>query len=207
MTIPTSMGAHKLEVRKGSRTDIIDWTGILDPSETINAGMVCSINPASGRLVAGLIAAGAANQCPLFAWSGTDANNYPDVRRDGVLSGALGSQTRSNPSGGGGYAMPYAGEARFGTIAWRAAVELSTTAFDTAVTYAVGQPLTCIANGNAGAGTIRPLETAASDIIVARVAPAGAYVSPDGYNTLAIYPVLEQAAAGATLPDTLVAGD
>ena len=200
MTIQTSMGAHKLEVRKGSRNDIIDWTGILDPAESINAGAVASINPSTGRLRAGLATADGTAQCPLFAWSGTDDNNYPDVRREGSLSGALNDQTRSNPSGGGGYAMPYAGEARFGTIAWRAAVELSTTEFDANGTYAVGAPLTCVATGNANAGGLRPLATPATDIVVARVAPAGVYTSPDGYNTLAIYPVLEIAEAGQTLP-------
>jgi hypothetical protein len=200
--IPTSMGAHKLEVRKGSRNDIIDWTGILDPALNINAGMVCSINLATGRLRPGLLAADGLSQCPLFAWSGTDINNYPDVRREGSLSGPLNNQVRSNPSGGSGYAMPYAGEARFGTIAWRAAVELSTTAFNPAVNYAVGQPLTCVAAGNANAGILRPT-AAATDIVVARVAPAGRYTSPDGYATLAIYPVLENVAAGLTLPAAL----
>lgn len=200
--IPTSMGAHKLEVRKGSRNDIIDWTGMLDPDLDINAGMVCSINTATNRIRPGLAVADDLNQCPLFAWSGTDANNYPDVRREGTLSGPLGDQTRSNPSGGGGYAMPYAGEARFGTIAWRAAVELSTTEFNNAVAYTVGQPLTCVAAGNANAGVLRPLENA-TDIIVARVAPAGRYMGPDGYATLAIYPVLENIAAGLTLPAAL----
>ena len=201
--IPTSMGAHKLEVRKGSRNDIIDWTGMLDPALDIQAGMVCSINPATGRLRPGLVAAEGLNQCPLFAWSGTDINNYPDVRREGSLSGPLNDQVRSNPSGGSGYAMPYAGEARFGTIAWRAANELGTTAFNSDVNYTVGQPLTCVAAGNASAGILRPLADPATDIVVARVAPAGAHQSPDGYATLAIYPTLELLRAGNTLPTAL----
>jgi hypothetical protein len=197
------MSAYKLDIRKGDRNDVIDWTGILPNGVTINAGMVCSIDPSSGNLRAGLVAADGQNQCPLFAWNGVDINNYPDVRRDGSLSGSLNAQTRSNVSGGGGYAMPYAGQARFGTIAWRSAVELSTTAVNTAAGqlagYVVGAPLTTVATGNAGAGTLQPLQTAATDLIIGRVAPQGLYTSPDGYATLAFYPVLEFPARTVTV--------
>lgn len=203
MSIPTSMGGKKLEVRKGDRNTLVDFTGQLGSGVLIDAGSVCSINPLTGKLRAGLDAADALNQLPLFAWSGTDVNNAPDVVRDGLLSGALNAQTRSNITGGNGYAMPYAGEARFGTIAGKSAVELSTTAFDSSKSYAPGQPLTCVATGNANAGVIRDLATPATDIIIGRVAPAGKFTGPDGYATLAFYPGLELLRAGNTLPTSL----
>jgi hypothetical protein len=180
------MGANKLEIRKGNRNDVLDYTGILVAGASIPAGVVCTLN-SSGLLIAGAVAG--ASPSVFFAWSGTDINNSPDVTRVGALSGALNAQTRDSVAalGVGGIAMPYAGAARFGTISVFAAVELGTTAFKTSVTYTPGTLLTCVAATQTNAGYLKPV-VAATDLIVGVVAPAGLYTSPDGYATLAFYP-------------------
>jgi len=78
----------------------------------------------------------------------------------------------------------------FATLRHNAAVELSTTEFDTTLSYAVGAPLTALSVGAAAGakGKIRTLVTAATDIIIGHVAPAGVYVGPEGYSTLAFTP-------------------
>lgn len=206
MGIPTSMGANKLEIRKGDRNSVIDYTGVLAAGVSIPAGIVCSIN-GSGLLVPGIVIGG--SLLPFFAWSGTDGNNYPDVTRVGALSGALNAQTRDSVAalGVGGIAMPYAGAARFGTISAFAAVELSTTGFKSTVGYAPGDLLTCVGGAAAvvaNRGIIKPV-TASTDVVVGVVAPAGLYTSPDGYATLAFYPCfhIPEDAATATIPAAL----
>lgn len=168
MTILTSMGAHKLEVLKGSRNDIVDYTGVLDTTAAsvaaAIAGRVMSLT-AGGLLVSGLAVA----KIPYFAWSGTDSNNAPDVTRD--------------------RGMPYSGQVRFGTISAFAAVELSTTEF-VAGTYTPGDPLTALsttATTQADRGLLK-VATVATDPIVGYVSATGKYTSPDGYSTLAFYP-------------------
>ncbi|HNX48569.1 MAG TPA: hypothetical protein PLS53_00315 [Thermoanaerobaculaceae bacterium] len=185
--IPTSMGANKLEIRKGDRNSVIDYTGILAAGASIPAGFVCSLN-GSGLLIPG-VTSGGTEFLPFFAWSGTDVNNAPDVTRVGALDGGGPPQVRDSVAalGVGGIAMPYAGAARFGTISCFAAVELATTGFNSAVAYKPGQLLTCVRAGVANAGKIMPV-AATTDLVVGVVAPAGLYTSPDGYATLAFYP-------------------
>jgi len=196
MTIQTSMGANKLEIRKGDRNSVIDYTGILAAGVSIPAGFVCSLN-GSGLLIPG-VTDGAAVFLPFFAWSGTDVNNAPDVVRVGALNGGV-PQVRDSVAalGVGGIAMPYAGAARFGTISCFAAVELATTGFNEAVAYAPGQLLTCVRAGVANAGKIMPI-AAITDLVVGVVAPAGLYTGPDGYPTLAFYPCLKTPVDSAT---------
>jgi hypothetical protein len=207
MSIPTSMGANKLDVRKGDRNSIIDYTGILAAAVSIPAGYACSLN-ASGLLVPGIdpaLSAGpkvGAGVSIFFAWSGTDPNNYPDVTRVGLLSGALNAQTRDSVAalGVGGIAMPYAGAARFGTISVMAEAELSSTGVVSTQTYVPGTLLTAIGVSASAAlrGLIRPV-AAETDIVIGVVAPAGLYTSPDGYPTLAFYPTF---IPGTTAPTT-----
>lgn len=196
MGIPTSMGANKLEIRKGDRNSVIDYTGILAAGVSIPAGFVCSLN-VSGLLVPGV--APGIKPLPFFAWSGTDANNAPDVTRVGALDGGGPPQVRDSVAalGVGGIAMPYAGQARFGTISCFAAVELATTGFNSAVAYTPGQLLTCVRAGVANAGKIKPID-ATTDLVIGVVAPAGLYTSPDGYATLAFYPTLSTPTDSAT---------
>lgn len=199
MGIPTSMGANKLEIRKGDRNTVIDYTGILAAGVSIPAGFVCSLN-GSGLLVPGLTAG--IRTLPFFAWSGTDVNNAPDVTRVGALNGGGPPQVRDSVAalGVGGIAMPYAGAARFGTISCFAAVELATTGFDSTVAYAPGDLLTCVAAGAvvvANRGKIRPI-AATTDVVVGVVAPAGLYTGPDGYATLAFYPTRSTPTDSAT---------
>ncbi len=110
----------------------------------------------------------------------------------------------------------------FATIQHIAAAELSTTAFaldqtDNAfraligltgvviAAYAPGTALTCIATGQGGVATdqapavglLCPVQ-AATDFIVGYVAPAGVYLGPEGYATLAFTP--------AFVPGTTVVG-
>jgi hypothetical protein len=196
MSIPTSMGANKLEIRKGDRNSVIDYTGILAAGVSIPAGYVCSLN-GSGLLIPGVTSGGAVF-LPFYAWSGTDVNNAPDVTRVGALNGAV-PQVRDSVAalGVGGIAMPYAGAARFGTISWKASVELATTGFNSAVAYTPGQLLTCVRAGAVNAGMIMPI-AATTDLVVGVVAPAGLYTSPDGYATLAFYPTRSTPVDSAT---------
>ncbi len=177
MTIPTSMGAHKLEVLKGDRNSIVDETGILDVHANddlaVIAGRVMS-HTSGGLLVPGL----AAHKMPFYAWSGLDSNNSPDVQRD--------------------RGMPYAGAARFGVIAWKAAVELSTTEFKSG-TYSIGDALSAmsvVATDPAHAGLLTAAN-GTTDVIVGYVSPRGKYTGPDGYSTLAFYPAFVD---GTTVP-------
>jgi hypothetical protein len=172
------MGAHKLEVLKGDRNSIVDETGILDSHANDNLAVVAGrvmTHTAGGLLTPGLATA----KLPFYAWSGLDLNNSPDVDR-----------TRG---------MPYAGAARFGVIASKAAVELSTTEFDSADSYVIGAPLTALstaATALADAGKLCNVN-ASTDVVVGYVSPRGKYTGPDGYATLAFYPAY---VAGSTVP-------
>lgn len=170
MPIKTSMGAHKLEVRKGDRNSIIDLTApLLNTADNLAAavaGRCVTLNPNTGKLEAGL----ALGRLVFFAWSGTDVNNYPDVQRD--------------------RGMPYAGEARFGTISVHAAVELSTTEFVDDANLKPGALLTALSTAAVTADRGKLKLAAAGNVVVGLVAPAGKHVSPDGYDTLAFYPHL-----------------
>lgn len=177
MAIQTSMGAHKLEVIKGDRNSIVDHTGILSSNAlaiaAAVAGRVMTLT-SGGVLEPGL----ALGRQPLFAWSGTDINNAPDVTRD--------------------RGMPYAGAPRFGCIVWKAAVELGTTEFVADVGLVPGAALTALANNATAAADRGKLRLAvAGDVIVGYVSPTGTYTSPDGYATLAFYPHFVD---GTTIP-------
>jgi hypothetical protein len=171
------MGAHKLEVLKGDRNSIVDHTGILDSDPlavaAAVAGRVMSIT-SGGKLEPGLDV----GRTPLYAWSGTDLNNYPDVTRD--------------------RGMPYAGEPRFGCISWKAAAELSSTEFVDDAGLVPDAPLTCLSNAaTADADRGKLCLAGATDVIVGYVSPRGKYTGPDGYATLAFYPAY---VAGTTVP-------
>jgi hypothetical protein len=87
--------------------------------------------------------------------------------------------------------------ATFATIRHNAAVELATTNFSVRYAYTPGTALTAVsAAGTIGVrGMIRP-QNAATDLIVGYVAPAGRYVAPSGYPTLAFTPAF---VAGTTV--------
>lgn len=165
MPINTSMGAHKLEVRKGDRNHILDFTAPMNEATKADAWAGRCVHLATdGTLVAGL----ALGKLAYFAWSGTDENNSPDVTRD--------------------RGMPYAGEARFGSISVHAACELSTTEFVANAGLIPGAKLTALSN-TAALGLKGKLKLAgATDVVVGVVAPLGVYTSPDGYASLAFYP-------------------
>lgn len=178
MPIKTSMGRNKLEVRKGNRNDLLDYTApLLDTADNklaSVAGRCMTLNPTTGKLEAGL----ALNRLVFFAWSGTDLNNREDVTRD--------------------RGMPYAGEARFGTIGVKSAVELSTTEFVDNVGLTPGALLTALSTAATVAADRGKLKLAAAgEVIVGIVSPVGVYESPDGYATLGFYPHL---VAGTTVP-------
>ncbi len=171
MTIPTSMGAHKLEVLKGDRNSILDDTIILDDGESADtgviAGRVCSI--VGGKLVGGLTLHGLA----YFAWSGLDSNNAPDVTRD--------------------RGMPYSGQVRFGVICGLAACELSSTEVDPGLDdsdFVPGAVLTAVKAGavDATKSGLLTLVQAGTDQVCGIVSSRGFYTSPDGYDTVAFYP-------------------
>ncbi len=167
--IQTSMGLHKLEVRKGDRNSIIDYTApLLNTANNVLAsvaGRCMSLNGATGKLEAGL----ALGRLVFFAWSGTDLNNAPDVTRD--------------------RGMPYSGEVRFGCISVHAACELSTTEFVANAGLVPGALLTALSNAATVPADAGKLKLAvAGNVIVGQVSPAAVYVSPDGYSTLAFYP-------------------
>ena len=174
MTIPTSMGIHKLEVSKGDRNSLVDWTATLDQTDPVNvadscAGRVMTLN-SSGNFVPG-VTVGA---MPYYAWSGTDINNYPDVERD--------------------RGMADAGTPQFVCISWRSACQLTTTEIDqsSGVVAALlpGVALTAKAP-TAATSSSRGLFTtqkAGTDLVVGYVGPRGVYTSPDGYQTLDFYP-------------------
>ncbi len=171
MSIPTSMGAHKLEVLKGDRNSILDDTIILKDDQGVDTGMVagrvCSI--VSGKLVAGLTL----HALAYFAWSGLDSNNAPDVTRD--------------------RGMPYSGQVRFGVISGKAACELSSTEVGEGLDetdYTPGTLLTGLIAGATDAtlsGLIVPVQ-AGTDQVVGIVSSRSWYMGPDGYATVAFYP-------------------
>jgi hypothetical protein len=214
--IQSSMGAHKLDVRYGDRNTLPYYNGILnsallsdaDVVAAICAGAVYSINT-SGLLVPGVLAAAGANggTQPFYGWSGLDANNYPDVKRTAGMPGFLDKPQPAPggyPSGTNGF--PFHGVptsaglvGAFATIAHTFAGELSSTEFNTGASYTVGAPLTCVAADSVNKtlrGKLRPV-AAATDTIVGYVAPAGKFLSPEGYNTLAFYPAF---VLGTTVP-------
>ena len=210
------MGAHQLDVRYGDRNTLPYYNGILnsallsdaDVVAAICAGTVMSLTT-GGLLVPGILAtAGATGGVqPFYAWSGLDANNYPDVRRTAGMPGFLDKPVPAPggyPSGTNGF--PFHGvpvsaglTGAFATIAHTFAGELSTTEFDTTASYAVGAALTCVAADSVSKtirGKIRPLN-AATDTIVGYVAPAGKFLNPQGYTVLAFYPAF---VLGTTVP-------
>lgn len=86
----------------------------------------------------------------------------------------------------------------FATIQHNAAAELSTTEFDTSLTYVPGTPLTALSATGAAAGLKGRIRTgtAGTNPIVGYVAPAGVFTGPEGYPTLAFTPAY---VAGATV--------
>lgn len=207
MPILSSMGANLLDIRFGDRFTIPYYNGILNSailanatwSSTVTAGSVYSLTN-GGFLVPGIQTAVGANggPMPFYGLSGLDANNYPDVQRDRGMPGfgmvpATGD-TVPNYSYGVWGIPTNAGNAvvgAFATIRHNAAVELATTAFDTAIAYVAGDALTAC-QGNTGTasafhGKLRKT-AAATDIVVGYVAPAGKYVAPSGYSMLAFTP-------------------
>lgn len=176
MALATSMGSNILYIRKGDRNNPIDYTGILEAGVSAVAGIAMSLN-GGGRLVPGITASGLV----FFAMSGTDENNYPDVRRD--------------------RGMPYAGQPRFGTISALMNAELTTTGFDSNASYTVGMALTAVSAAAATAaerGIIRPV-AAATDIVIGYVS-AAAVESEKGYPVLSFYTAFRP---GTTVPASL----
>lgn len=214
--IQSSMGAHKLDVRYGDRNTLPYYNGILNSALLTDADVVAAICAGSvysittgGLLVPGILAAAGATggTIPFYGWSGLDENNYPDVQRTAGMPGFLDKPVPAPggyPAGTNGF--PFQGVplsaglvGAFATIAHVFAGELSTTEFDADVSYAIGAPLTCVAADSSSKtirGKIRPLN-AATDTIIGYVAPAGKFLGPEGYNTLAFYPGFVQ---GTTVP-------
>lgn len=96
MPIQTSMGANKLEIRKGSRQDVLDLVVPLDPlanAADVAAGRVFSLT-AGGLLTPGLTLGSNqyTSRLPFFGLTGLDVNNLPDLTR-----------TRGMPLGGTSY--------------------------------------------------------------------------------------------------------
>lgn len=217
MGIPSSMGAHQLDVRYGDRNTLPYYNGILAPailndvtlrSGLVNAGRVMSLTT-STRLVPGILAvAGAAGgPVPFYAWSGYDNNNYPDVYRTRGMPGmGVGQPAEGSPGAPGFYGIPtgtitdpLAGV--FATIAHVFGGELSTTEFNTVSVYTPGQLLTAVSAAAVGAdllnrGKLRPVALA-TDVIVGSVAPAGSFTNAAGYPCLAFYP---EFIPGTTVP-------
>jgi hypothetical protein len=216
MAIQSSMGAHKLDVRYGNWSSLPFYNGILSyayisdaavvalgAGNCITAGKVYSLTT-GGLLTPGILATAGANggTMPLFGLSGLDANNYPDVQRDRGMP-SFGNKPNPAPGGNGGTGFPFHGVplstgpvGSFATIRHNMAGELSTTEFDTAAAYVVGEPLTAVAATAPGAATVlsgklRPLN-AATDTIVGYVAPAGKFTGPEGYSVLAFIPAFVQ---------------
>ncbi len=158
MGILTSMGAHRLDVRYGDRNSLVYYNGIISTTVLADNGATGSYNAVvAGRvmslttgqvLVPGLLvtAGTTGSNMPFFAWSGLDANNYPDTLR------TRGMPAYSNlPAGGNTFAgIPAltAGTSSgpFATVSWRSAVEFSTTEFDSTLTYTVGAMWPLLAN-------------------------------------------------------------
>lgn len=173
MSIPTSMGLHKLELSKGNRNDIVDWSAPLDQTDPLSvaaayAGRVMTLN-SSGNFIAGVVI----GAMPFYAWSGTDINNYPDVERD--------------------RGMANAGTPAFVCWSWRAAAAMTTTEIAPDIIAsppAIGTALTAKATtcSTASQRGMFTLTKAGSNLVVAYVGPRGLYVGPDGYNTLEFYP-------------------
>ena len=221
--IQSSMGVHKLDIRYGDRNTLPYYNGILNAAifsdaavyAAITAGSVYSVNT-SGLLVPGILATAGANggTVPFYGWSGLDINNYPDVQRDAGMP-AFGTTPVPAPGGypAGTNGFPFHGvpvtataalaTGPFATISHRFAGELSTTEFNTAGSYPVGAPLTCVAADAAATSVIKatrgklmPLALA-SDTVVGYVAPAGKFYGPEGYYCLAFYPAF---VLGTTVP-------
>jgi hypothetical protein len=222
MVIQSSMGAHQLDVRYGDRNTLPYYNGVVSQTllddvdllvGLITAGRVMSLNT-SKRLVVGVQVASDAtgSQVPFYAWSGYDTNNYPDVYRTTGMPnvGELPVGGLGAPGSPGFWGVPVASGPGstadvFATIQHIAAAELSTTEFDTTASYVPGQALTCVSTAATGAdklnrGKLRPLENA-TDIVVARVAPAGSFTNAAGYPCLAFTPAY---VVGTTIPTTLV---
>lgn len=210
MPLQSSMGSAKLDVRYGDRFTLPYYNGTLISTATpatARAGRVVSIT-SNGFVAVGLVngasATTAAGVMPLYALSGLDANNYPDVQRDRGMPGygdkAMGPGDGSAVLGNGFYGIPVnaAGTVTgpIAAIRHNAAAELATTEFDTALSYAVGAPLTCVREGAANAGRIRTV-TAGTDHIIGYVAPAAAFWGPEGYRMLAFTPAF---VLGSTAP-------
>lgn len=207
MPLQSSMGSAKLDVRYGDRFTLPYYNGTListATAATARAGRVVSIN-SNGFVAVGLVngaaATTAAGVMPLYALTGLDVNNYPDVQRDRGMPGygdkAMGP---GDGSAGGFYGIPVnaAGTVTgpIAAIRHNAAAELATTEFDTALSYAVGAPLTCVREGAANAGRIRTV-TAGTDHVIGFVAPAGRFFGPEGYQMLAFTPAF---ILGSTAP-------
>lgn len=217
--IQSSMGAHILDVRYGDRNTLPYYNGILlstllsdaDVVIAITAGSVYSVTT-GGFLVPGMLptAGATSGNMPYYGWSGLDANNYPDVQRTAGMPGFFDNPVPAPggyPAGTNGF--PFQGVpisaglvGGFVTVGPGFRGELSTTEFNTAASYPIGAPLTCVSNASSSAadkqlrGKLRPL-AAGTDTIIGFVAPAAKYLSPMGYNTLAFYPNFVQ---GTTLP-------
>jgi len=208
--ILSSMGAHKLDVRYGDRNTIPYYNGIIDSAllgtaaeAAIVAGRVMSLTSAT-KLTPGLgvttpagpAIAGGGN-VPYFLQNGLDLNTYPDASRSRGMPGFTDKPAAGTYLGGAGGGFPFYGVplsaglvGAYATIQWKAAAELSTTEFETASAYPAGTALTAFstdATAPANRGQILPID-AATDVIVGFAAPAGKFIGPEGYNTLAFTP-------------------
>lgn len=230
--LQSSMGQHKLDVRRGDRNTLPYYNGVLlatlltdvDVVAAICAGRVYSV-ASGGALVPGITPTLGATGGPIphYGWSGLDDNNYPDSQRSRGMPGyldkpAAGIGAPGAPGWPGIPLSPSGIVGGFATIQHIAAAELSTTEFDQSIalsTYTYGLGLTCViatATGTGGVtgtnnktvrGVLRPIELA-TDVLVARVAEARTFTGPEGYPTLAFTPLY---VAGTTAPNSLMADD
>ena len=218
MPIKSSMGANRLQVRRGDINNLPYFNGILNPAimadplwiSAVKAGRVYSVTT-GGFLVPGILAAAGAAGAPqpYFGVSGLDSNNFPDTQRtryngnaeDRGMGGYL-NKTQNVGSAPGFYGIPTQSTevmGGFATIAWNAAAELSTTGFVTGSSYPVGTALSAVSASAAvvaNRGLLRPV-SAATDVIVGYVSAAGKFVGPDGYDYLSFTPAF---VAGTTVP-------
>lgn len=232
MVIQSSMGSHKLDVRYGDRNTLPYYNGILLSTLLTDAAVLSAIcagraySVTNGKfLVPGILATvgAAGGPQPYFGVSGLDSNNYPDSSRTAGMPGyydkpAAGIGAPGSP-GWPGIPVSAGLVGGFATIQHIAAAELSTTEFDTSTTpasiYLPGTALTAVSASATGTGGVSGLTNKSArgllrtrenttDVIVGYVAPAGYFIGPEGYATLAFTPAY---VAGTTVPDSRIIDD
>ncbi len=162
----TQYGAHRLVARKiaGTVLEHVDFIGPIKDGETILAGGVCSVDPASGAIVSGLAAHTATSKpMPLFAKRSSndlDVTGMKGTTQEWVMSAYV--AVNGN--------------------------ELSTTEFDTTVTYAPGDAL--IAGTAALTGKItKATADVGGTVSVIGIVSAGVKKNQENISTLSFWSV------------------